>query len=94
MSTAEVRDDNPEDQRQPPGQKIDSVKEIDDGEKNYDDKPIPVCQHYLQQRCKYGHYGTKKNNGVSCQKSHPPMCRRYCSHGSMKKYGYQLGKEC
>ena len=91
---SEVGDTKPEHQQKPPGHKINSVEEADEGKKKDDDKPIPVCQHYLQNRCKYGRYGTKKIDGVSCQKSHPPMCRRYCAHGSMKKYGCQLGKEC
>ena len=59
-----------------------------------DETPIPVCQQYLQHRCKHGRSGTKMVNGVPCQKSHPPLCRKFCSNGSMKKYGCQLGKEC
>ena len=91
---SDAGDGKPEEGQQPPSQKFESVKEVDEGKKKDDDKPIPVCQHYLQNRCKFGRYGTKKINGVSCQKSHPPMCRRYCAHGTMKKYGCQKGKEC
>jgi hypothetical protein len=91
---SEVGDTKPDNQQQAPGRKIDPVKESDEDKKKDDNKTIPVCRHYLQNRCKYGRYGTKKIDGVSCQKSHPPMCRRYCAHGSLKKYGCQRGKEC
>ena len=55
---------------------------------------IPICPLYLQGRCRHGHKGTKKVGGKACNKSHPPLCRKYCAHGTMKKYGCSEGTKC
>ena len=58
------------------------------------DRPIKVCQFYLQRRCRHGRSGTKMVNGSACSRSHPAMCRKFCAYGNMKKYGCTQGGKC
>ena len=48
-----------------------------------------VCKFYVQRRCRHGKSGTKLVNGVACRKSHPRLCKKYCSYGSMARVGCQ-----
>ena len=58
------------------------------------ERPIKVCQFYLQNRCRHGRQGTKLVNGKACDRSHPAKCRKYCAYGNMKKYGCDKGEDC